>query len=195
MIFIEKEEEPEYLVEFRRKFPTGTYDSSEFEPFRPMLRERLVKEQRGLCAYCCRRITFDSAHNEHIEPRHMRDGSFSKRSLDYDNIVASCNGSTCAHHKGNEYDEKRFVSPLQADCEQRFRYDPDGFMRGDEYTIDLLDLNAYSLRAARKAVYKSLEGLSGEDIKLIYAAGDDGEYYPFSNVIFWVLERNGENRK
>ena len=34
----------------------------------------------------------DSAHNEHIEPQNWKNGRKSTRSLDYDNIVASCNG-------------------------------------------------------------------------------------------------------
>ena len=48
-------------------------------------KEELRKEQKGLCAYCCGRITQETSHNEHIEPRHP--GQYeSKRSLDYYNI-------------------------------------------------------------------------------------------------------------
>ena len=56
MIYIEKGEEPQFLSEFKRKNPGKTYDSKEFQPYRSELTEVLMKEQRGICAYCCGRI-------------------------------------------------------------------------------------------------------------------------------------------
>ena len=85
MIYIEKGEEPQFLSEFKRKNPGKTYDSKEFQPYRSELTEVLMKEQRGICAYCCGRIKPGKVHNEHIEPRHP--GKYeSKRSLDYTNL-------------------------------------------------------------------------------------------------------------
>ena len=187
MIHIQKNETPEFLAEYAAKNPTATYDSDSFRPFYSQLREGLVKEQKGLCAYCCSRITPETSHNEHIEPRHMKDGTASRKSLDYHNIVASCNtSSTCGFHKENEYDEKKFVSPLNEECESRFSYDPDGYMHGDEYTISLLELNAYRLRMARKSIYKTLLSMSEEDIRLAFCS-DEEMYWPYSNVIFRYL--------
>lgn len=45
MIHIQKVEEPEFMIEFKKKNPKKTYDSEEFAPYRDRLREILVKEQ------------------------------------------------------------------------------------------------------------------------------------------------------
>ncbi len=102
MIYIEKSEEPEFLSEFKRKNPDKTYDSEEFAHYRGILTDVLIKEQKGICAYCCGRIKKENAHNEHIEPRHP--GKYvSKNSLDYSNLVASCNTiRTCGRKKGKQ---------------------------------------------------------------------------------------------
>lgn len=190
MIHIQKNTTPDFLAEYVAKNPTANYDSDSFKPFYYQLREELVKEQKGLCAYCCSRITPETSHNEHIEPRNMKDGTKSRKSLDYNNILASCNTlSTCGSRKGNEYDGKRFVSPLDEDCERQFTYDPDGYMNGDEYTISLLELNSYELRMARKAIYKTIFTMTDEDIRLIYCS-DKERYWPYSNVIFWYLKES-----
>ena len=132
------------------------------------MRDELVLEQRSLCAYCCSCINKDKAHNEHIEPRNPKNG-VSLRTLDYTNIVASCNNkSTCGNKKKNEYDSESFVSPLNPGCEDGFTYYPDGVMEGNQYTIDLLNLNAYELKEARKAVYRTINDLDKETIELIY---------------------------
>ena len=111
MIYIEKSEEPEFLSEFKRKNPDKTYDSEEFAHYRGILTDVLIKEQKGICAYCCGRIKKENVHNEHIEPRNP--GKYvSKRSLDYSNLVASCNTiRTCGRKKENKYDSDKFVSP------------------------------------------------------------------------------------
>ena len=187
MIHIEKNDTPEFLVSYVKKNPTATYDSESFKPLHRVLRAELVKEQKGLCAYCCSKITIEDSHNEHIEPRNMKDGTYSRRSLDYSNIVASCNcAGTCGDHKKNVYDEARFVSPLHEDCEGFFSYDPDGYMHGDEYTISLLNLNSFGLRRARKSIYKMIMSMDTTDIKMAYCS-DSEEYFPYSNVIFWYL--------
>ncbi len=185
MLHIKKGEEPPFLSDFKKKYPSKTYDSAEFERFRMPLNDILRKEQKGLCAYCCSRIESGKAHNEHIEPQHP--GKYaSNRSLDYGNIVASCNHpKTCGKRKGNDYDAKRFISPLDKDCEQKFHYYLDGFIDGDSYTIDLLNLNAYELRNARKAVCRVLQGLDKETISMIYLNDAQEELPAFLNVIKW----------
>ena len=187
MLYIEKNKVPEFLRKFTDKYPNAGYDNIEFKQFIRPLRENLVKEQRGLCAYCCSKISVESSHNEHIEPRHNQ-GLLSRRSLDYTNIIASCNApETCGNHKGKKYDEKRFVAPVNKDCADKFSYDPDGYIKGDEYTISLLNLNSYRLRKARRGVYKVISGMTENDIRMSYCANNE-EYFPYSNVIFWFLK-------
>lgn len=187
MICIEKKDEPGWLADYKKCHPLGNYDSDSFSQYRGQLRDELVKEQRSLCAYCCGCITKEKSHNEHIEPRNPKNG-VSTRSLDYFNIVASCNNTkTCGNIKGNTYDPKKFISPLSPDCEEAFIYYEDGMIEGDKYTIDLLNLNAYELRKARKAVYKMIKDLDKETIKLIYCQEEENlpAYY---NVILWFLK-------
>ncbi len=182
MIHIQKGEEPAFMVEFKKKNPKKTYDSKEFTQYRPLLKKVLVKEQKGICAYCCTKITEEKSHNEHIEPRNPGKYS-SSRSLDYYNIVASCNNpNTCGKIKGNKYDAEKFISPLSQDCADKFKYYPDGIMEGDEYTINLLNLNEYSLTNARKAIYWEMKSLSKDDIKTIYM-DEPEEYHSYYNVI------------
>ncbi len=151
-----------------------------------------MKEQKYLCAYCCSEIDEKSCHNEHIEPRHPKKG-VSNKSLDYNNLVASCYGfsgeKTCGKKKDNEYDETQFVSPLEPECEEAFSYLPNGQIEGNRYTIDLLNLDSYKLRQAREAVYRTIMYMSKEDIKLIFCNEDDEKLQPFINVVKWYLNQ------
>lgn len=188
MLYIQKGKEPQFLTDFKKKYPKKDYDSNEFSEYRLKLRKQLVEEQKGLCAYCCGRITKEKSHNEHIEPRHP--GKFaSQKSLEYTNLVASCdNPKTCGKKKGNSYDESKFVSPLDSQCEEKFTYYADGTIVGDDYTIDLLNLNAYELQNARKSVISSLQGLDKDTIRECYMNEDEQEYSPYYNVIKWYWE-------
>lgn len=188
MLHIQKGEEPQFLLDFKKKYPKKDYDSNEFAEYRPALKLELINEQKGLCAYCCGRITEDKAHNEHIEPRHP--GKYaSNRTLDYNNIVASCNNpERCGNTKGNKYDADKFISPLHEDCEDKFTYYADGKIVGDDYTIGLLNLNTYELKNARKAVIKQLQYLDKDTIETCYMNEEDGQYMPYYNVIKWFRE-------
>lgn len=189
MLYIKKGKEPDWLIDIKRKHPKVTYDDKKFNNSENIkrLRAELVKEQKYLCAYCCRRINVDTSHNEHIEPRHPK-GGHSKKTLDYYNIVASCNDkNTCGNKKGNDYDSERFVSPLDKKCEGIFQYYPDGMVEGSQYTIELLGLNDYGLRKARRAVYKELMHLNKDDIKTIYMADENG-LEQYMNVIKWYYK-------
>ena len=55
-----------------------------------IIREALLEEQHGLCAYCMKRLKDDGRHTtiEHLIP-HSRD---KEKSLDYGNMAAGCKG-------------------------------------------------------------------------------------------------------
>ena len=92
--------------------------------------------------------------------------------MDYDNIVSCCDkredDSTCSHHKGNEYDERLFVSPLNEECESHFQYAPNGQVfsssKEGQYTIDLLNLNSYKLQRARAAHIKNCKAYNNPEL-------------------------------
>ena len=60
-------------------------------------------------------------------------------------------------------------------------------MEGNKYTIDLLNLNSYELKEARKAVYRTISKLDKNTIEMIYCQ-DDENLPSFYNVIRWVLK-------
>lgn len=62
-------------------------------------------------------------------------------------------------------------------------------MEGDYYTINLLNLNSYRLKEARKAVYGILESLDTETIRLIYSE-DNEQLEQFMNVVRWYIKQN-----
>lgn len=194
--------EPEQWKNFRKKYPDIQYkDLGKTEDgiaARQMLREHLVRSQFYLCAYCCRSIeeTGDKSLNEHIKPQGRAE--FSGYSMDYENIVASCNVKekqlTCSSRKGNNYEEKLFVSPLTENCECHFRFYPNGEIEGTteegNYTCDLLGLNSYALQRARRATYKICEAYQDRDmVRQLYLIPQDGRLGQFADMIRYFYDR------
>lgn len=184
---ITRAEAPEFWVKGKRKY--SNYDDLDREEggrkLRGELREHLVLTQKGICAYCCRGIAQDSSLNEHIKPRTQ----FPQLSLDYDNLVASCKEiDTCGSKKGHDYSEL-FVSPLDENCEEHFKYAPDGSIIGiteaGKYTCALLNLNAYELKNARKSELKVCQSFHSKDYVKEYYLHDQatGNLHQFADVI------------
>ncbi|WP_405739190.1 hypothetical protein, partial [Anaerovibrio slackiae] len=64
-----------------------------------------------------------------------------------------------------------------------------GVIDGDDYTIELLNLNSYRLKRAREAIYTTIQELDEETIRLIYQ--DDGDKLsPFINVVKWYIRKS-----
>lgn len=126
------------------------------------LKSKLLEEQGWLCAYTGRSIDNYSSHVEHIKPQCE---CAEWEDVEYRNVVACfpVDGGDISYGygapvKANWWDERRFVSPLSADCERHFRFawsghihaSPDGHV-GATTTIEALQLDADSLRQLRKA--------------------------------------------
>ncbi|KPC33764.1 Uncharacterized protein ABJ99_0905 [Pseudomonas syringae pv. cilantro] len=91
------------------------------------IRHACVREQHGLCAYCCRRITLEktSAHNEHVEAQRLAP----HRTLDFKNIVASCNQpGRCGKAHGHQLLR---LTPLMVECETELQFELSGLVRGN----------------------------------------------------------------
>nr|WP_238418161.1 retron system putative HNH endonuclease [Pseudomonas cannabina] len=91
------------------------------------IRHACVREQHGLCAYCCRRITLEktSAHSEHVEAQRLAP----HRTLDFQNIVASCNQpGRCGKAHGHQLLR---LTPLMVDCETELQFELSGLVRGN----------------------------------------------------------------
>jgi uncharacterized protein (TIGR02646 family) len=166
MRHIIKNDEPVVLSEFKRKYRNKNHSAARYDDLtseeRTRIRDYLVTEQYGICAYCMRSIENESCHIEHIKPK----SKFPNVSLAYGNLVASCESdNSCGKYKGNEYDDA-FVAPTEEDCESQYSYTMDGRIKpltdGARYTIELLNLNSYKLTAARKTAI-ILSGIYNED--------------------------------
>ena len=160
---------------------------------RAELRRYLIDEQQYLCCYCCRRIDESKCHNEHICPRN----SESKRnSMDYHNLVASCDeANTCGRKKADEFDLAQFVSPTEENCESHFIFKYNGKIEGitasGKYTIELLNLNHYELVRARKALFDACRkaSMGKEYIHTEYILPKDGKLYPFVDMIQFFYDQ------
>ena len=138
-------------------------------PQKQELHASLLSEQGYACCYCGDKITLGSSHIEHFRPQK----DFEHLDLDYTNLHASCQGETetpkpahCGHSKGSNFCEDSHVSPLEENCESRFRFTLLGEIKGSnndapaEAMIKLLALDIEFLNSRRK---EKLDGIFDND--------------------------------
>lgn len=122
---INKGAEPVGLKRWKSAHPEGCYsDLSEVE--RQNIREACAEEQFYLCAYCCQKISGQSTDtiNEHVETRKIAP----HRSLDFNNIVASCaTPNQCDAAHGSCFLP---LTPLMDECETELRFKISGRVEG-----------------------------------------------------------------
>jgi len=127
---ISKENPPPALTEWiaaNKKGPNCNYNSVGGE-LRKVIREALITEQGGLCAYTGRKMDVDSCHIEHLKPQqHCID----LEDVAYKNLVAAVPQPNTpklpygAHLKDNwpsPGESDLFVSPLSTGCSDRFSF-------------------------------------------------------------------------
>ena len=95
------------------------------------IRESLIKEQHGLCAYCMKRIKNDHTMViEHYVPiEESKEGA-----LDYYNMLGCCDGGRCTKDEGEKHlccdaskgKKKLTISPLDKNFVDGLRYSLDG---------------------------------------------------------------------
>ncbi|UYA62530.1 hypothetical protein NAL19_4529 [Pectobacterium sp. F1-1] len=164
---ITKGAEPASLTVWKRTYPTGRYDDLS-SAARQDIRDACTKEQFGLCAYCCKRISGDNndTMNEHVQARN----SAPQRSLDFTNIVASCttpNQCDAAHGS-----QSFSLTPLIAECETELAFMISGRVTGTtlraQETIQVLNLgdhedNNKKLVETRKQAINTILWTNGID--------------------------------
>ncbi|WP_322907277.1 retron system putative HNH endonuclease [Paenibacillus campi] len=162
-----KSREPSEFIKWKRKGGNKlTYkDLGGVHSLKNLLKQSLMKEQSKLCCYCENTLHDPESHIEHLKPQ----SAFPQYQLDYENMLASCNGHTtqrmahCGQKKDNWYEANLFISPLESSCEHRFIFTEGGAMlpreSSDEsarVTIEQLGLNVDKLRNQRRA---AIEGV------------------------------------
>ena len=192
MIKITKKNPPKWYTSAIKEQGVRSYKQL-YSKKRRQLREELIEEQHKLCAYCCGKLNIDYSIIEHIKPQSL----YPELTLDYRNMVASCKGykrenSSCGIKKQAIYDEKKFISPLEKDVEENFRYLPNGTIEGlnerARYTIEVLNLNSHHLRMARKAVFEQYLYMDRHSKKRLQRNETAGKLPAFVNVIRFVIK-------
>jgi len=176
MRHIQKRNEPQSLTQWRAAFqndPNFGYLLIEAN-LRREIRQALVVEQGGLCAYTGRRIDEASCHIEHPKPQthcmNGEDASFANMlaCVPAPNVPALPYG---AHKKGawpDATEEALFVSPLRPGCEERFSFTLNGEIRASSptdaaamKTIEQLGLDHALMKQFRKAAIEATLGMRG----------------------------------
>ncbi len=160
---IAKGAEPVELGRYRA-VPGAVYDGGDFTPVKDAIREALLKEQGGLCAYCMQRIRAGTMRVEHWHCRRR----YGQETLDYRNMLGCCPGNEgqpwdsqhCDSRKGNNDISLNPANKAHHD-HMRIRYAGDGTIRSEEPQFDreinnVLNLNWYRLKQNRRAVVESV---------------------------------------
>ena len=163
---IPKGAEPEEFSAWKLRHRGKSYQDLDGTEVRRQVRQACIQEQGALCAYCCCRIDLEKSHIDHVVPRAWEPN----RDLDFDNMVAGCNGKkTCGHKKGRE---RLDITPLMPDCETAFQFKISGEVEGRtpaaEKTIKTLALTLLKMqrRAAINALL-SAEGVSPNELETL----------------------------
>lgn len=208
MKYIKKNVEPQVLVNLKEKANADwqpTYDNDLRGSDKEEVKKSLMAEQGYICCYCERELTDDDSHIEHFKPQ-----SAGVDSLDFGNMLCSCLGAShsrreprhCGFKKDNWHDDDptMMVSPLDKNCEARFKYLGDGRIepetksdQGAKETIRRLGLDIPKLNDMRgKSIEPFLdEDLSSDDMRTFVSgylkkksSGRFGEFWTTIKYLF-----------
>ncbi len=205
---IQKEKEPDSLIEYRKK-PGAYFDGY---PNKEELRVQLAREQRGLCCYCQSRIrpTGDGMKIEHWQSKSP--DKYPQRQLDYTNLLGACYGGEkpgtknsqdnfhCDTHKG-ESDLCFCLTDNAHPIEPQIHFLGDGAIQSGNPDIqkdidNVLKLNLGHLQENRKAVLKAFQqrlmtGKKFDAAKELpnWDGSRDGDLEPFSQVVVYYLTK------
>lgn len=180
MKYIIKGNEPEIFTNWKKEaneYWTPTYDDLSGN-VKTAVFSSLKNEQGKLCCYCERELKENDYHIEHLKPKDK--DKFPELQLEYSNFLCSCQRNIkkgiprhCGNSKDNWYTENELVSPLNSDCEKRFKYTGDGqiFPANEKdaaarMTIEKLQLHIEKLNNLRKNAIEPFldENLSQDEL-------------------------------
>lgn len=159
MILIQRGKEPDSLLQYRKSSSDACYEELPQKP-REDIRNQMWEEQKGLCAYCMRKI--DSPQNlriEHFKERHpLKQPYDAAETLNFKNMLGVCYGNslkpnvkyehiTCDAHRKNL---KLTVNPYDIHSIRKIKYSADGYVTSDDTEIrkdveETLNLNCHSV--------------------------------------------------
>ena len=203
MKYIEKGREPESFSNWKSLANENwqpTYNELSGQ-IKKDIKNTLIAEQGGICCYCERKLQYDDSHIEHLNPQ----SNSQEERLNFDNLLCSCQKKLkkgeprhCGNSKG---DDILPITPLQIDCESKFKYNENGTIEPiDEYskeTIKILQLDIDKLNDLRANAIEpfiidpiTFEEISNEEV-IIFAKGylekKDGKYNEFHTTIKYLF--------
>ena len=158
MLKINKKEEPEFFLIYKRFSSPRKWDDYPTDIKRKLKKYMLKNEQRNFCPYCERKIKTERSQIEHIKPK----DKFPELLNENYNYLTGCleYNKTCGSNKGNRWD-KKFINPVRKNPEEYFIYElstgkiiplyEEGKKKEEaEITIEILNLNERRLCEQRK---------------------------------------------
>jgi uncharacterized protein (TIGR02646 family) len=148
------------------------------------VREKLWKEQNGMCVYCGRRVEANgrdsktgqpTVHIEHFRPQ----SRYRALELCHANLFLSCGpsgiqGETCGNKKDDWFDEALTVYPNHTDVLDRFKCNLNGKLVPKSSTdsaanemINKLNLNHDELVAGRKHILDKIDRLELQPSEIV----------------------------
>jgi uncharacterized protein (TIGR02646 family) len=218
MKYIQKEKEPEKLRSwFNSQFDEdGNCLGCDYRKNLPGdikrdLKNHLLKEQGFLCCYTGILIDADHSHVEHLKPYALCRDQKKYEDVSYFNLLAAYPGpdyedtdsntkgkkknKKClfgAHAKDEWYDVENFVTPLNQNCETRFKFYEDGRIEATDdrdtaakTTIEKLALNHPQLTDLRKAAIDDV--FFSPDIEL-----DESDFIAIADGAYSVKDGEGK---
>jgi uncharacterized protein (TIGR02646 family) len=179
------------------KFADAQYDRYNFP--KTAVRQSLLAEQGGICAYTMIRIDDSCCHIEHLKPQKIcRDEGNLAQTADYKNMVACYPKEHVAGeplvpfgaiYRQSKWDSSKFISPLSGNCEAAFQFRMSGEVdarpasNGNaQWMIQTLGLGVRELSALRRAAIEEIgvslvaeEPLSAREAKQLLANICDGD--------------------
>mgnify|MGYP006267618339 CR=1 FL=1 len=157
MKYIKKGHPPQALIEYQ-KTANASYGGMHGD-VKEEIRKALVEEQKGICAYCMKRVSpnREKCTIEHYEPQK---GVYAKpeRQLDYQNMLGVCTDDEgkagCSTMKKDA--ALQALNPQMRSCEKLLRFNKEGVAYGTQERakadIETLELNHSILIDRRQAV-------------------------------------------
>jgi uncharacterized protein (TIGR02646 family) len=150
------------------------YDNFKQSDGKNHVQESLLKEQGFICAYCMRRISMPAKIEHWITREKCNTDKMPSFTLNYDNLLAVCNGTTTINGTIFEHcDQSRSksnreltINPIDERSIKQIKFLKNGAIESDDKNISedinqdkALNLNTLFLRDARRNVYESVKEL------------------------------------
>ena len=203
MFKVEKSE-PVFFNKAKRKIKnpneSSAWANDNIKNIRRNLAIEILEEQNNLCIYCEKLVESypKYCHIDHFKKRDF----FPKQTLNYDNLVISCNNENrCAKYKDkniSKEDYEKIINPVIENPENFLEYTMCGELEAKsdlndydkekaEFTIKILNLNERSLVEERKNVIKQLSCIINE-IETIEQLSEYG-FKNFLTLSKWILNK------